>query len=372
MKKTKIVIASVLKPLTDSRAFYKLAISLRETNKYHINIIGFLEKNPPNSENIEFTSIYRKSRLHPARVLVPFNFFSKLLRIRPQLVIVTTYELLVPAILLKPFLRFKVIYDLQENYAKNIIHNQTMPSLFRKTAAAYVRFVENSCHPSIDHYFMAERSYPQEFPHITNYTILENKYSGEVHSTTPFSLSNDRLRLTMTGTLTEVYGIEDGIHWFKVIHKHFPSFRLHLIGHFPIADFRKRIEALGKDCPGIKLELHDRPVAQSTIYEALAATDILLLPYRQLPSIMHKFPTKIYEALAKGIPVITTENPQWKAMLASYPAGITLDFTQPENSLTTLRDFLTWGLFRNSVGPEIRWESEQPKLLNIVEKLMGT
>ena len=50
MSQTQIVIASVLKPLKDPRLYYRFAISMRETNKYLINIIGFSLKKEPEEE----------------------------------------------------------------------------------------------------------------------------------------------------------------------------------------------------------------------------------------------------------------------------------------------------------------------------------
>ena len=45
--KKKIVIASVLKPVDDVRAYWKLSQSMAKTNKYEVNIIGNDGKKPP-------------------------------------------------------------------------------------------------------------------------------------------------------------------------------------------------------------------------------------------------------------------------------------------------------------------------------------
>ncbi|AWW28696.1 hypothetical protein DN752_00255 [Echinicola strongylocentroti] len=369
MKKTNIVIASILKPLTDSRAFYKLAISLRETNKYHINIIGFLEKNPPKLENIEFTAIFDKDRLHPTRLLVPFRFFSQLLHIRPSLVIVTTYELLFPALILKPFVGYKLIYDLQENYAKNIRHNRTLSKWLRYPASVYIQIVEKIGKPFVDHYFMAEQCYPQEFPDIKNYTVLENKHHGNVDNKPSFYLPTTAIKFILTGTLTKVYGIEEGIQWFKRLKSHFPQAQLSIVGYAPMADFRSKIRELSINSPDIHLQLSDHPLNQQVIISAMKEADILLLPYRWLPSIWSKIPTKIYEALAMKIPMIIPENPLWIKLIAPYPAGTAVDFSQLNAG--QLRTMIAQQQFTQPVGEEVTWESEKPKLLQLVEKLLG-
>ncbi|QDH80380.1 glycosyltransferase family 4 protein [Echinicola soli] len=368
MKKTKIVIASVLKPLTDSRAFYKLAISLRETNKYHINIIGFLEKNPPKLENIEFMSIFGRDRLHPKRLLVPFRFLSQLLHIRPELVIITTYELLLPALILKPFIGYKLVYDLQENYVKNILFNRTLNKWLKYPAAAYVQIVEKIGKSFVNHYFMAEKCFQQEFPSIKNYTVLENKHHGNVNNKPAFYLPTTAIKFILTGTLTKVYGIEEGIQWFKSIKPYFPHAQLHIVGYAPMADFRSRIRELSASSPDIYLQVSDRPLRQQAIFSAMDKADVLLLPYHSIPSIWSKIPTKIYEALAIKIPMIIPENPLWTALISSHPAGTALDYSHP--NLNRLRSMIAQQQFTQPVDEEVTWESEKPKLLQLVENLI--
>src|SRR5690606_37631719 len=104
MNKYRIVIASVLKPVTEPRAFSKLALSMRETNKYHINIIGFCAKKSQNLKGIRLTPIFCRHRTHIYRAVAPFRFLREIFAYKPNLVIVTTYELLPMALLGKVFL----------------------------------------------------------------------------------------------------------------------------------------------------------------------------------------------------------------------------------------------------------------------------
>src|SRR5690606_31766553 len=172
MIKARIVIASELKPVTEPRAFHKLALSLRETNKYRINIIGFCSKKKPVLEDLLFTGIFCRPRSHPSRLLASLKFLREIFRYRPQLVIVTTYELLPSALVGKLFLRYRLVYDLQENYHQNVLLNQTLFAGIRKIVAGIIQLVERAAHPFIDHYFFAEQVYPSQFPYIKKFTVL--------------------------------------------------------------------------------------------------------------------------------------------------------------------------------------------------------
>ncbi len=58
MEQPKLVIASVLKPVTDTRMYEKIGRSIGQTKKYEVNIIGFYRKNLPVELNIKFNPIF--------------------------------------------------------------------------------------------------------------------------------------------------------------------------------------------------------------------------------------------------------------------------------------------------------------------------
>ena len=89
-----IVVASVLKPVDDVRLYEKFALSLGQTNKYDINIIGFSTKNTPSQSNIKYYPIFKFRRMSIHRVLAPINYWICLRKLQPDLIIVTTAELL--------------------------------------------------------------------------------------------------------------------------------------------------------------------------------------------------------------------------------------------------------------------------------------
>ncbi len=220
MKKAKVAIASVLKPVTDVRAFHKLAISLRETNKYHINIIGFSKKKPPSIPNIRFTTLFDQQRLHWSRILVPIRFLKAIFDYRPDVLVITTFELLLPGVLAKMILRYKLVYDLQENYSQNVRLNKTMPKWSSLVLGAAIKWIERCCHPLMDHYLMAEQCYQQEFPYIKNRTVLENKYMDSVQQGSPIELDKKRhFHFLISGTITPIYGVEEAVYWLNEIQK---------------------------------------------------------------------------------------------------------------------------------------------------------
>ena len=120
MKKTKVVIASVLKPIDDTRMLEKFGLSMAETNKYDINIIGFESKNSFAHDYIHFTPINSFNRLSFSRLFKPWKVYRTLIKVKPNIIIANTHELLIVTFLYKILFGAKFLYDVQENYSKSI------------------------------------------------------------------------------------------------------------------------------------------------------------------------------------------------------------------------------------------------------------
>ncbi|AFL85342.1 glycosyltransferase [Belliella baltica DSM 15883] len=357
MEKPKIAIASVLKPLQDARAFYRLGLSLRETNKYHLNIIGFSLKNPRLEEDISYFKLFDQERSTWKRFFVNIKFLGILKFIEPKVLIVTTYELLPAAVLMKFFYKYKLIYDLQENYILNVKQNKTLPKWKQILAVLWIGLIEKSSKPFVDHYIFAEACYKEEFPSITDFTVLENKFFDEIKSVSPVKFEpNQKIIFLISGTLTEVYGVVEAIKWFVEILKVYSNFQLKIVGHYPIPSYGKELKELASTVPQICLEVSENPMDYQQILEAYKTCDIVLLPYYQLSSISPKIPSKMYECLALGKPYIYTPNKNWKRMADRYQSGLGFEFRDVENAVLNLDDFLKQTFYSERPGDEVKFD----------------
>lgn len=369
MNKQRIVIASILKPVAEPRAFNKLALSLCETNQYQLNIIGYCSKKTPEVKDLTFTSIFCRPRTHILRAWAPVRFLRELFRFRPKLVIVTTYELLPMALLGKLFLGFRLLYDLQENYHQNLLLNPTVPNGIRQIMALGIQGIERISHPFINHYFFAEQIYHSQFPYISNYTLLENKYAG------PASLERNRLpegpTFIISGTITPVYGVEKAVQWFLAIQQEFPDISLQIIGHVPLRSFQKTLEKTAALNPSIGLHLSSNPIAYTTILEAVQQARIVLMPYEVPDSIRFKIPSKLYESIALQKPIMISKNPPWEKVIDDYPAGLAIDFSKTEQAASHYKKLLSLPLYQKKPGKEVTWEGEKLRLKKIISDFLG-
>ena len=157
-----ILLASSMKPVKDVRVWEKLGRSLRETNTYSLNIIGFSGKMLEQEDGVNFFS--SKSSFHSKwqRVISQLRFIRLLIQIRPRVLICCTYEYLPVSALFKKLLNFKLVYDVQENYVANLDLN---PNLTAKAKERATRIIKNSeSIKGIDLYLFDEKCYAIEMP----------------------------------------------------------------------------------------------------------------------------------------------------------------------------------------------------------------
>jgi glycosyltransferase involved in cell wall biosynthesis len=366
---TTIVIASSLKPATDVRAWGKLGISLRETSKYKVNIIGFSAKKIEKSNEVNFYSSFAYNRSRWNRLLALARFTQLLLKIKPQLLICCTCEYLPVARFFKKQLKYKLIYDVQENYVANLELNPLLDEKQRKQIATIIRRMEQP--NGIDLFLLAESCYQLEMPEKTPFLVLENKFSGNVLQISPKNYRHKKqFKFLISGTLTPAYGTVEAITWYQKIRNSYPGSSLHIIGHAPLDFYRKVIGETIANEPSIFLELSKVPLDHSRLLEAYSGVDFLLLPYQEHAAIRHKMPTKLFEAAALGIPVLHSPNSHWETFSKVHSSGFLIDFSENTFSVANYKKAVSKTYFTSSPDPSLLWSSQSQKFIEAISSLL--
>ena len=206
-EKRRIVIASILKPVDDTRMLEKIGLSLARKDGFAVSIIGYATTSPSIVTNIRLISLGHFPRLSLRRWMAKWVVLRKAWALQPTHFIFTTHELILPAIILKVARGTHIIYDVRENFYRNIRNSESLPWLARISLAMLVRFKEKLLAPTIDHFFLAEKAYEKEFRfHRGGWTVLENK------ALIPAGLTRTRIpgktRLLFSGHLLKFPGVK--------------------------------------------------------------------------------------------------------------------------------------------------------------------
>lgn len=375
-KTAKILLASVLKPVNETRMYEKFAKSLLKLSDVEIHIAGFSpSKNSIPENRIFFHTLFSASRLHISRLSAQIKLLKLLLKVKPQLTIVTTHEILLISIFYKIISGTVLIYDVQENYYRNIRFTPTFPPFIRNIIASGVRLLEILTRPFIDFYFLAERNYESEFSFAKNKSyVVENKFKNEGIAPVikqGFKLNpKNTLRFLYSGTIAEVYGIFKAIDLVKKLREIDSNITLTIIGYSPKKETLNKVITEIKDCPFIKLIGGDSPVAHSEILKEIQNSDIGILSYLPNKSTENCIPTKLYEYLSLYLPMIIPPNRIWTSITNTYHASITFDFNKstPEDLLEKLSQHT----FYTSKPENTTWDFEEGKLLQIIKNQLNT
>lgn len=369
-----VAIASVLKPVKDARAYYKMAISLRETNKYYINIIGFSSKKETSEQNIKFSPICKSPEKTFHRLFAGLNLLKILAKLTPAVLVVTTWELIPAALIGKLIWRFKLIYDVQENYSLNAkLNNPTKNWLSRCLHSTIIQSVETLSKPWIDLYIFAEQCYQTELPSFKPSIVFQNTFSGRETPEQKIKISKDKpLEFLITGTLTPVYGTIEGIYWFKSLLKHHSNSTLKILGHCSSLEFEQKLIDLIYDEAKITLNSSQYTIPYQQLIEAIQAADIVLLPYHQIPSISPKIPSKVFECLALKKPMIYQKNQRLMKLIDEYKAGLAIDFNDHVSIEDIKKQILSTEFYSTERIDEALWKSCESDFLNIIQHISAT
>ncbi len=370
MSKPKIVIASLLKPVDDTRMFEKFACSLSKSSKYDIAIIGFYSKRINSITNIICYPLFNFTRTSIQRLFAPLKYFKLLLKVKPQLIIVNSIDLQLVTYLYRILFGAKIIYDVRENYYRNIRYTDTYPQLLRLPLATSIRTLEWLSRLFVAHYFLAEKNYEKEFSFTKGKsTVIENKYKSTGTKVVKKTNSKNTTALLYSGTIAENYGIFEAINLLEKLNKIEEKFKLTIIGYCAIAPTLNKIKNKIASNKDITLIGGNQLVPHSEIIDAIETADFGLITYRKNKSTENCFPTKIYEYMAHQLPMIVTENTYWVQFCTKYNACISIDYKniQPEVLFDKLKNT---SFYANTTDMDIYWESEEKKLLQIVKNIL--
>jgi glycosyltransferase involved in cell wall biosynthesis len=253
------------------------------------------------------------------------------------------------------------------------------PSWIRDTLAGLVRWVETWAAKQAAAVVLAERSYADELPFgkSERTVILENKYQpadGETAEFAPQPLPQpgQELRLLYSGTISELNGVLEALELTRRLQAIWPHTQLTIIGFCQQAELLRRLrEAIAASGDGVVLIGGATLVPHEQIVAAIRQSHLGLLPYRPHASTWRCRPTKLFEYLAHGLPVLIPPNPLWEELVNHYRAGIVMNFDQlSAATVAKAAGALAGQRFYSTVIPkEVYWDTEAKKLHQLLDSI---
>ncbi len=248
---------------------------------------------------------------------------------------------LIPWGLLLRLLGKRVIYDVHEDFSQAAGVRSWLPAWLRSPLAATIRLVDRLAERAFV-IVIAERYYARTFPNaveVLNYANLEDY--GRIIGIERAPRRQDRIRLLYTGSVTNSRG---AAHHIRLL-DHLPeTAELHLVGQCNGAELAELEDRAARD-PRLVLAVSRSWVPYARIVDTYAGewtAGLAIFP--DTPHYREKELTKFFEYMAAGLPIICSDFPTWRAIVADYEIGVCVD---PEDPAAT--------------AAAIRWLAERPE-----------
>jgi len=360
-----ILVASVLKPIRDIRHYHKLSWAL----KRHLPAARFYFAGYGKPQAANEFCLFQGERLSFARLWASCRLLWLMWRLRPQVIMVCSLELLPAAWCYHLFFGAYIILDLQENYEANVRTHEGYR--LRLLWAYIVRLCYRFFLPRVQCVLYAEACYAEEIewlrkhPHALWIANKVRRHALPLAAASPF-------RLVLTGTLSRLFGLYEAVTLCRKLHALDSRYHLVLAGQLSPALSAEELNFL--NLPFIdNRQAAFEPLDYATIEECLRQGGTGLMLYHPKASIAGRIPTKLYEYLSWAMPIVGTAHPLWiqTAELYAPKSYYPLPLSQIEDpsTIAKLHEWLMQAL-RYTPEPTVFFETtEAPKLQAVAQQI---
>lgn len=318
---TKIMHATSVHNRFDNRIFRKQCVDLAAFG-YDVTLLVADGYGNSCVEGVEVRDCRRwpiKSRLFRIFFMSPYVAFSAL-RSRANLYHIHDPELMFFFFIMAPFFpEKKLVFDMHENLSEQIKTKLWIPKICRLPISFLIRWYERillRCIPVV----YAEASYSKFYPNAKKYQIVMN-FPKAIWSDLRKTQATTGAPPTIgyVGRIGVDRGVDTLLASVATINKAGRAMRLVLIGTLPddvcqTSDFHY-LNALGMlNTPGF--------VENHRAVELVRSWDIGFCVLNAHPNFVESYPTKLFEYIAAGVPVIASNFPLYERLISETGGGI--------------------------------------------------
>lgn len=328
---------TVQNPALHTRIFYKLALSQLAAG-WKVSVAGQCDAQHSFEESgVTIYPIQPFSRLSPKRLTLRGRLYELVRTLRPDAVTIHAPELLPLAVRMHQKLGTRIWYDVHEDYQLDLHHAAHFPKWLRRPLGDAVRRMEQQALPSISVVTYAEESYADVLQAGDKSSILPNLFTARSQtSPSTVEVAEDPYFL-FTGTLARERGTFAAIDCWEQL---FPTcgYPLIIAGQSAresiIAELQARIAA-SPYVGSIRLIGGSEYVPYSDIVALIQGCYAGLGLYEPLPHLVGKLPTKYFEHLALGRPLLYPAHGAWERFGKETGLGVGITATMTGQDILT-------------------------------------
>lgn len=370
MQPIKVVHISTVHPTFDSRIFHKECVSLAAAG-YQVLLIAQADASQM-VEQVQIKALPKAKSRFDRVTRIMFYAFRAALSEKAAIYHFHDPELIIMGLVLR-LLGKKVIYDVHEDVPQDILVKEYLPKLTKIVLAKVMQCLEwiagllftaiVTVTPKIAARFPQRKTFlVRNFPNLTEFSTLSNQ---DYATREPI--------LLYVGSISVNRGIEQMLAVLQLLNQTMPV-RLYLAGAFTNQALKQKCEAQ----PAWQYVNCFGQLSRQQLLPLFAKAKIGLSLLHPTNSFIHAYPIKLFEYMAAGLPVVASDFPLWREIVATAECGKLVDPLAVVTIATVIKDVLqhsaiaqTMGLMgKQAVLEKYNWVHEEKMLLEIYSRLI--
>jgi glycosyltransferase involved in cell wall biosynthesis len=365
------MLSSVHRPF-DTRIFHKEARTLSAAG-YGVTFVVPHERDEV-VQGVRVRAIPRPANRLWRMLSLPPRILREAVRLQADIYHFHDPELIPVGLALK-VLRRRVVYDAHEHVPKSILGKTYLPRWSRRPIAWLVGMTEQLASRTFDLVIAAEDGIFHAFRHhprailIRNYPIHE-----QFPQARPDARENGRLRVVYAGNLTLGRGAVEMVEGLGRVAEGY-EVNLGLFGRFWPNDLEARLREL----PGFARVDFRTWIPYEAVLTEVARADVGIVCFLPEPNNVNAGPTKLFEYMACGIPVVASNFPMWREVIEGSDCGLCVDPHDPAAIARALEYLADHPDRRKEMGCNGRkaverlynWRLEASRFLDAYARLMA-
>lgn len=363
----RVAVISSVHRWNDTRIFVKQAASLAAAG-YEVTLIAIDDRRAQfDAGGFRVVTLPRRRRVMRWRTW--WSIFRLVMAERAGVVHAHDPEL-VPLVLLMQLMGRTGIVDVHENVAEQVLFKEWIPAAARRPLSWVLKRLQRALPYLADAVVLAEDSYVRDYGPAANVVVVRNfpllppEFKEDYHS--------DVLRLIYVGDVRRVRGIGEYVAITARLSQLGIPVELRVVGSFADPreeqEIRDEVQRLGL-AHRVKL-LGRRPPEE--VPTLVRNSDVGLALLHAIGNYRESYPTKMFEYMAAGVPVVASNFTLWSEVLVTNDCGRVVDPLDVEAAAALLREYWFSPELRERHGRNGRaavarrysWNLEVPSLLH--------
>jgi glycosyltransferase involved in cell wall biosynthesis len=282
---------------------------------------------------------------------------------------------LIPVGLLLRLLGKRVVYDAHEDVPKQILSKHWISPQLRAGLAQAVNIIERLCALSFDGIVAATPAIAKRFPSkktvfVQNFPIVSSQVSHQFSS----YVTRSPIIAYVDGGMTAIRGIKEMVEAMRLVPASLGA-KLVLAGSFD-PELESEIRNM-QTFDGVEFLGWQSP---EKVRDLLGEARAGLVLYHPVPNHVEAQPTKLFEYMCAGIPVVASDFPLWRDIVEGTGCGLLVDPLDPKAIAGAIQWLLEHPKESEAMGmrglhavqSQFNWHSEGDKLLNLYRTISPT